>query len=292
MKDAGDPREKIVYFPIHNFMIQDRPERVKLASGVWLQREAPALVDVQRDELGKQEQSDQASGIAYWLVVEGSQSASSSSVAHTWIFAVWLVRPTKASLHHAYAWYHTEHTTGFSRMLSRAGYNKFDNCPGAFSAGEIEQAIVYFHELLRIPAESRLGLALSLSVESTWTHRWSAGLLLAASAVESLLSFTTEGAGIAARLQTAYAGFMGGTPEQRVASRQLLQAAYAKRSNIGHGRLSSETVDGRLEDLAKWSQIMRGMWREVLTRSELFEALQGEDDVRKRYFLSIGAVRT
>lgn len=292
MKDTRDKRRRTAHFPLYHFLIATDPERVALARGVTLHRGAPALPESQLKELGRQELVELKSGIAYSLAVRGPRrSHSSSSIANTWIFALWLVRPTKAALHHSFGEFDTATDTSFARMLTRVVHNKYDYQPGAFTEEELRQAIQNYRRLIRIGSNSRLELALSLSVESTWVHRWSPGILLAASAVESMLTYTTERGSVTARLKTAFSGFMGGTKEERAAALLRIERAYGKRSEIGHGRPSSSTAVGRLKDLALWSQILRDMWNQVLARPDLFAALNGDDDTRKRFFQLIGAAR-
>jgi hypothetical protein len=292
MKEARDKRRRTVHLPLHDFLLASHPERVTLARGVTLVRRAPALCEAQLEELGRKERIDLKSGIAYWLAIRGPRrSHSSSSVANTWIFALWLVRPTKASLHHSFGEFDSGTETSFARMLTRVVHNEYDYQPGAFTKEELRQAIQKFRRLIRIGSNSRLGLALSLSVESTWVHRWSPGILLAASAVESMLTYTTERGSVTARLKTAFSGFIGGTEEERAEATLRIEQAYGKRSEIVHGRHSSPTSTGRLKDVAMWSQILRDMWHQVLARPDLFAALQGDDATRKRFFQMIGAAR-
>jgi hypothetical protein len=293
MKDGRDKRARTVYFPLHDFLLAEHLERVTLARGVTLHRRAPDLHEAQLKELGRQERIDIKSRIAHWLAVRGPRrSHSSSSVANNWIFALWLVRPTRASLHHSFGVFDTGTETSFARMLTRVVHNRFDYQPGPFTKDELRQAIQKFRGLMRIGSNSRLGLALSLSVESTWVHRWSPGILLAASAVESMLTFTTNHGGATARLKTAFPGLMGSKAKERDAALLRIERAYGKRSEIVHGRHSSPTSAGRLKDLAAWSQILRDLWNQVLARPDLLEALQGDDATRKCFFQSVGAARS
>jgi hypothetical protein len=293
MKDARDNRKRTVYFPLHDFLIEDGPESIELARGVALQRHPPPLYETHLKLLGLGELIEINGAIAYWLAVRCPRRGQSSSVvANTWIFALWLVRPTMAQLHHSFGEFDgSTSETSFARMLTRVGHNEYDYQPGPFAKQELRDAIQNYRHLIRIGSNSRLGLALSLSMESTWVHRWSPGILLAASAVESLLTYTTERASVSARLKTAFPALTGGTNAERTDALLRIEKAYAKRSEIGHGRLSSPTAAGRLKDLALWSQILRDTWRQVLVRPGLFAALNGDDNTRKLYFQSIGAAR-
>lgn len=170
---AADPRPRTVHVPLHDFLIGENPEEQLLIPGVVLTRMAdPPALDYRM--LGFDERTALVERVVYWLKIREPRTdgVTAASVANTWIFSLWLTRPTKAAVHHRFDEFDDSNPSQSTRLLSRAGYNRFDVECHPFSAVEIRQAASYLEALNGIDSSSRLGFALSLSVESTWVHRW------------------------------------------------------------------------------------------------------------------------
>lgn len=280
---TADLRPRTVHVPLHDFLIAEKPTRQLLISGVVLARVAdPPALDYKM--LGFDERRSLAEDVAYWLSIREPRTdgVTAASLANTWIFSLWLTRPTKVAIHYRFDEFDDSNASRSTRLLSRAGYNRFDVEHHPFSAAEIRQAASYLETLRGIDSSSRLGFALSLSVESTWVHRWSSGLMLASAAVESMLTYS-ETRGISARHSKTYATIVasGATHD---AARGRFVNAYRRRSKLVHGRLPSVTNDERLQDFAEWSRLLRQLWREILTRPALLAALQADDATREAHF--------
>lgn len=286
MSNEADPRPRTVHVPLHDFLIAGDPEQLSLLPDVLLTRRVePPTLDYRM--LGFDERNALTEEVVYWLSVREPRSdgVSAASLANTWIFSLWLVRPTRTAIHHRFDEFEEPNTSRSTRLITRAGYNHLDLDDRPFEAAELLRASSYLEILNSIGSSTRLGLALSLSVESTWVHRWSPGLMLTSSAVESLLTYS-EKFGISSRLAKTFAAITAPVGS-RDAARARFEVAYRRRSKLVHGRLPSATDNERLEDFAEWSRMLRDIWREVLDRPALLAALQGDDSAREAHFNSL-----
>lgn len=278
-----DPRPRTVHVPLHDFLIAENPERQSLISGVELLRIVdPLALDYRM--LGFDERKALAEDVVYWLSIREPRTdeVTAASLANSWIFSLWLTRPTKVSIHHRFDEFDDSNSSQSTRLLSRASYNRSDVESHPFNVAEIRQAARYMQTLHGIDSSTRLGFALSLSVESTWVHRWSPGLMLASAAVESLLTYS-EARGISARHAKTYAAIVAPVANRDVARTRFVNA-YRRRSKLVHGRLPSATDDERLQDFAEWSRLLRQLWHEILTLPALLAALQADDATREAFF--------
>lgn len=286
MDIAADPRPRTAHVPLHNFSIAGNPEQISLLPGVQLARRVdPPALDYRM--LGFDERKALAEEVVYWLSVREPRSddVSAASLANTWIFSLWLVRPTRTAIHHRFEDFEDPSTSRSTRLISRAGYNSFDLDHRPFEVAELLRASSYLEILNTIGSSTRLGLALSLSVESTWVHRWSPGLMLASAAVESLLTYS-EKFGISSRHAKTFAAIVAPVGSRDAASDRF-EDAYRRRSKLVHGRLPSAADNERLEDFAEWSRMLRELWREVLARPALLAALQADDGAREAHFRTL-----
>lgn len=175
---VADARPRTVYVPLHYFVIEGKPDRKTLAPGVVIER----FVDLPSLDywmLGFDERRALVEDVVYWLTIREPRAdeVTAATLANAWIFSLWLVRPTKAGAHHRFDKFDDAVSSGSTRLLSRACHNRFDSEHNPFSLTEIEKAALFLAGLHRIDPSTRLGFAVSLSLESTWAHRWSAGLI-------------------------------------------------------------------------------------------------------------------
>ncbi|MGB4858802.1 MAG: hypothetical protein WBP11_05685, partial [Dokdonella sp.] len=75
--------------------MSDSPERQIIVSGVMLKR-VTQIPEFTCKALCADERRSLAADVAYWLEIIAPRADGASAVvlAHTWIFALWLVRPT------------------------------------------------------------------------------------------------------------------------------------------------------------------------------------------------------
>lgn len=277
------PNDAPRYFPLYGPPFQDGACAHALAPGLWLvpNTETPP---VPTDLLGTGEVSA-LRGARSWLRIDAGAYPDhpGSELAHQFIYALWLQRPTQLALHHIF-WPGSDGELTGRRLVTRATYNRKDVTTAAYSNDELAAALPPFSTMLQIPSNSRLGLALSLSIESTWAHRWHGALMLAAAAAEAILT-RSEHRRVAQRLATAYALLTSPT-DIEIARKDFVQLHHL-RSKIVHGRLPAPTSDERLEILARWARVLRALWRAVLSDFEKITALQGDDATRTQFIADL-----
>jgi hypothetical protein len=274
------------YFPLYGPPFEGGAQARALVPGLWLvpNTETPTVAN---DLLGAGEFSGLRAARS-WLRFDADAFPDhpGADIAHQFVYALWLLRPTPLALHHMF-WPSSDGTLTGTRLISRATYNRKDFTTASFTAAELEVALALFQAMVQIPSDSRLGLGLSLSIESTWAHRWHGALMLAAAAAEAILT-RSEHRRVAQRLATAYALLT--SPTDIEAARDEFVQLHHLRSKIVHGRLPAPTPDERLEILSRWARVLRSLWRAVLSDPRRIAALQGDDAVRTREFadLAIG----
>ena len=66
---------------------------------------------------------------------------------------------------------------------------------------------------------------------------------------------------------------------------------YGVRSDIMHGRTHNVVLDDRLRMFARFQDMVRRLWRSVLSSPEFIEALEGTDGQRAAYFNRLCATK-
>jgi hypothetical protein len=253
-----------------------------IAPGVRLQRSS-TLPDLDLKALSDREKNE-LPGVGYWLVIDdhAADGHSAAERMNQWAFALWLVRPTHLELRFRFEESVDGSYHGFSRLHSSTRWNQEDVDPGRFTAIELAEAQQTFAVFETIPTDSRLEMALSLSVEATWQHRWHAGIVLHSAAAETLLT-SERGRGLTSRLANAYAALISPGASDRNAAITGFAAAYDARSGIVHGRSELDEEGARLRALALWSDIIRDIWRVIIAEPAALFALQGNDSIRNDF---------
>lgn len=104
-----------------------------------------------------------------------------------------------------------------------------------------------------------------------------------AAAAEALLTYAT-GPGITRRLSISYACLVETKPADRDRAFREFADLYRARSDIMHGRTHNVARADRLPTLARFGDILRSLWRAVLSSPALIQALEGTDAQRQVWF--------
>ena len=130
--------------------------------------------------------------------------------------------------------------------------------------------------------------ALALTARGFYSVFWQASVLCFSSAAEGLLVSDEEWSGITKRRAKAFACITKTSKEERDEAYEHFSKLYAIRSDIVHGRIiPSGNKDKNVEIWIEWSELLRSLWRTVLSDERLLKTLDEPDSARKELFLDI-----
>ncbi|MGH2359075.1 MAG: hypothetical protein ACRDGM_00810 [bacterium] len=234
-----------------------------------------------------QDEQDTISLADHWLEFQWDEGTTPSpaETVNMILLAFWLAKPTK--MHVAYRFElgcgSAVNTNKVCRLLDRFAW-----VPGtthvALDDSDIEAAAVHnrvLRDLCR--ARGRLNDALVLTLVGCWSHRWQTALISHAAAAEAILTYAT-GPGITRRLSTTYACLVEAQPADRDRAFREFVSLYAARSDIMHGRTHNVAPPDRLPTLARFEEILRRLWRVVLSSPQLIHVLDDTDTQRQAWF--------
>jgi len=98
------------------------------------------------------------------------------------------------------------------------------------------------------------------------------------------LSTYSTAPGITRRLATTYACVVEIQRASRDAAYKEFCTLYSVRSDIMHGRTHNVPCSGRLPFLAGFQDVLRRLWRAVVSSPQLISVLEGSDAQREVYF--------
>ena len=279
-----------IYAPLQEFSWNGK--ETELSPGLWIKRfgETPDLRGLDTT-LGEDER-DRLSYAQHWLTfrwVEGTDPSPGETV-NLVLLALWLVKPTKT--HVAFRFRLPERPATAGEERTRV-LDRFLWVQGAtddqFEDSDLRSASSHYTVLHSLCcARGRLNDALLLTLAGCQSHRWQIALVCHAAAAEALLTYD-QGTGIARRLSTSYACVVEAQQAQRDAAFQEFRSLYKVRSDIMHGRTHKVSAADRLRTLVKFEDVIRKLWRGVISTPTLRNALEDTDAKRKEYFCSIQA---
>jgi hypothetical protein len=277
-----------VYAPLQEFYWSG--ESLEMSPGLWVRRfeQKPDLRTL--DAMLGQDEQDQLSQARHWLTFrwdDGSDPSAAETV-NLVLLALWIARFTKA--HVAYRFHLGQNAAGGEqgrhRLLDRFGF-----IPGAthetFEDADLQLASCYYqvlHSLCR--ARGRLNNALVLTMAGCWAHKWQVALICHAAAAEALLTYDAS-RGLTHRLATSYACLVETERPQRDAAYREFRDLYSARSDIMHGRTYNVPASERLPTLARFQDVIRKLWRAVISSSSLTAVLESTDAQRKSCLQSV-----
>ncbi len=134
----------------------------------------------------------------------------------------------------------------------------------------------------------RLWNSLVLTFNGCTTIHWQVAFMCFSTAVEGILTYD-KGPGITKRLAKSFVCLTKKTKNQRDAAFSRFKHSYDIRSDILHGRIVNSTMQGqdKLKELANFSNLLRILWKVVLSSNEIIDELEKDDNSRKVWFSNI-----
>ncbi len=277
-----------VYAPLSQFIWMGQDFAV--APGVEIRRRVQGWPELRGlEERLAVDERDSLLLARHWLTFEWStgKQPSAAEVVSLFLLALWLSRPTRT---HVELRFEVRGDPGappgsWARLLDR-----FNWVPGAtadaVTDADLAEATLFFPLLRdRCLQGGRLQNALSLTSAGCMAHTWQIAFICHAAAAESVLTYGT-GAGITRRLALAYACLVETSTADRNRAFSDFRNLYSVRSDIMHGRAHNVAAADRLPTLARFDEILRKLWRAVLTSSSpgLIQSLEGTDGQRAALF--------
>jgi len=221
----------------------------------------------------------------HWLsIVQSAHSEISTKASvNLVLLAFWIVRPTRTSVPFRF-----EETQTGVRTAARF-HERFqwigDQAAESVRTRDLDKAKDITEPLRAVyVARERLRNALVLTFRGCVTSDWQSAFICFAAAVESLLAYS-HGPGLTDRLARAYAKLICNDDSSEFAMTHFKEL-YLIRSDIVHGRAYDRNASSRnLSALARFSDLLRGLWGRVLAKPDLIRILEGDDRQREEFFL-------
>jgi len=226
----------------------------------------------------------------HWLVFQWIEDIepSPSTVINLVLLSLWLVKPIRSqvALKFELGQEDAENRATMSRLLDRFAW-----IPGTIDPDiddeELRLAATYYAVLERLAlARGRLNNAIVLTVAGCWSHGWQTALICQALAAETILTYAT-GTGLTRRLGKSYACLVEAKTQERDAAFAEFKDLYSARSEITHGRMHRIARADTLPTLLRLQNLMRKLWRAVLTSANHASELERDDSGREAYFRQI-----
>ncbi len=273
-----------IYAPLQEFHWEG--DDFELAPALWIKRfrQAPDLSGFH--EWIAKDEWESALWADHWLTFDWIEGVAPSpaEITNLVLLSLWLVKPTRSQI-------------AFRFEIGRGGaadeksrkrlLDRFAWVPGTIHPDledqDLRSASAYYANLAALcRARGRLNDALLLTISGCWSHAWQVALICHAAATEAILTYAT-GPGITRRLATSYACITEVDTRKRDAAFREFVDLYSVRSDIMHGRTHNVATTDRLPTLARFQEVLRRLWKAVLSSPALTAVLEGTDTVRKAH---------
>jgi len=137
-------------------------------------------------------------------------------------------------------------------------------------------------------ARKRNWNSLVLTFNGCSTVHWQVAFICFSAAVEGILTYE-KGPGIAERLAKSFACLTEKTKKKRDSAYRAFKHSYGIRSDIMHGRIVYSMVRGtvKLRELVKSSNLLRNLWKVILSSGSIMNELEKNDLERRNWFAKI-----
>jgi hypothetical protein len=237
--------------------------------------------------IDQDEQTDVFFYAQHWLTFnwnEGTEPSPAETV-NLVLVALWLTKPTRT--HVSLRFELGRNAAAGENNRSRL-FDRFAWIPGAtqeeFNRSDLTSASSYYLALRDICcARGRLNDAFILTLTGCWSHQWQTSLICHAAAAEALLTYSTA-PGITRRLAMSYACLIETQRTSRDAAYGEFRRLYSVRSDIMHGRTGNVLPSERLPFLARVQDVLRMLWRTIISSPQTVSVLEDSDAQREAYF--------
>ncbi len=288
-KSTISPQRVSVFAPLSNFPWDGDEFRVPGLLKI-VKREAV----LQRAECVKlltnlhKEDQKKLDTASHWLTFEqlSDDKLKEAEKMNIFLLALWLSCPTQTHVRFRFELPNEKDgSLSIARLLDRFQYNK-EEVQDTLNIEHLNQARVYAESMKAIYiVQQRLWSSLVLAFYGCTTIQWQPAVICFSASVEGILTYE-EGPGITKRLAKSFACLTQSTKSKRDAAYSAFIHSYNVRGNIMHGRVGNQKNGQKnLKDLAKWSGMLRNLWKIILDSPETITELEKPDADRKQWFM-------
>lgn len=243
----------------------------------------PPDLSLWEDFLSVDELSDLA-GISHWLLMKQEENdvLGSEEKCSIFLLALWLAIPTRTQIRFRFECEGTSRKA--VRLLDRFQWIR-EQVQNKLETKHLEEATHHIQNLAVVySARKRLYLSSVLTYQGCMTLHWRVAFICFAAAVEGILTYSTK-PGITKRLATSYACLTESEKSERDSAYEVFPHSYSIRSDILHGRASYlDNPEENRKELSKFSDLLRKLWKTVLSDTAIMTVLEQSDDVRRDWF--------
>ena len=223
----------------------------------------------------------------HWLefLPSKSENLSANATINCFLFLLWLHKPTETHIKMFFE--NLKQEKRLHRILSR--YVWIDSEVNySIETKDLIKVRDDVDSILRIIRNNkRLFTSLTLTIRGCTAKHWHVAFICYSAAIEGLLTYSKD-VGITKRLAKTYACLTKVTKLDRDKAHEIFKKTYNIRSDIMHGRAYIfNDQKSNLNELITLSNILREIWKTILTSENYINEFDKDDDMKKVFFNKI-----
>lgn len=235
------------------------------------------------------DKEDELNSISQWLIIEQSstEELTASEKINLFLLSLWIVLPTRTQIKFRFEF---PHETGRGQSSSMVRYyDHFQRIEGyaeeEIKTEHLDELAGYFDVVREIYLNrKRLWSSLIFTLRGCMAIDWQVAFICFSAATEGILTYS-EKHGITKRLAKSFACLTKIEPHDRHAAYKDFTHSYKIRSDIMHGRTEGlKDPKKNLDELAKFSDLLRELWKTVLSSRTYWSELEKTDIEREAWF--------
>jgi hypothetical protein len=234
---------------------------------------------------------DELASVSHWLSFEQSQTEvlTPKEKLNIFLLALWLVVPTKTQPKFRFELPRKSGSgklSKFARLLDRFQWIG-PQAKDKVETKHLGQMPRYVEAMIAVyTARKRLRNCLVLTLRGCKTIDWQVAIVCFSAAAEGLLTYE-KGLGLTNRLAKSYACLVESTKLGRDRAFRAFSHSYDVRSDIIHGRATHRRGPKKnLREAARFSDLLRRLWRAILVSNVVWSELEKDDAGRKTWFIN------
>lgn len=245
------------------------------------------------EDLLSQSEKEDLGDVSHWLSFEQSpdDKLSPSEKINIFLLVLWIALPTRVQVRFRFE---LLHKSGNGQESHAVRYYDHFQWIEPQAKNHIEtKHLQKLHKLIGgletiYISHQRLWNSLVLTFNGCTTIYWQVAFICFTAAAEGILTYET-GRGITNRLAKSFACLTKKAKRQRDAAYQTFKHSYNIRSDIMHGRIvySAMKNKSKLKELAKFSDLLRKLWKVLILSQAIMAELEKDDTHRKTWFIKI-----